>query len=106
MNSSIAAHFHLLCLLHPYYPYLHSLPQSMLPSVVFLGLMVVVSWLIRAEVERVVGGILAETFLGPTISLFVVLVVVLLGRKLAVIMNSGSNTINGLQHQTSGHDSR
>jgi len=78
----------------------------MLPSVVFLGLMVVVSWLIRAEVERVVGGILAETFLGPTISLFVVLVVVLLGRKLAVIMNSDSNTINGLQHQTSGHDSR
>jgi len=65
-----------------------------------------VSWLIRAEVEGVAGGILAETFLGPTISLFVVLVVVLLSRKLAVIMNSGSNTINDLQHQTSGHDNR
>jgi len=40
MNSSIAARFHLFYQLHPCYPYLRSLPQSMLPSVVFLGLMV------------------------------------------------------------------
>jgi hypothetical protein len=70
----------------------------MLSSVVFQGLMVVVSWLIGAEANGVAGGILAATFLSPAVSLFVVLVVVLLGRKPAIMMDSGSNTINSLQH--------
>jgi len=58
----------------------------------------VVSWLIGAKANGVAGDILAATFLSPTVSLFVVLVVVLLGRKPAIMMDSGSNTINSLQH--------
>ena len=50
----------------------------MLPSVVFLGQTTVVSWLIRVEDDGVAGDILATTFLSPTVSPFLVLVVVLL----------------------------
>jgi hypothetical protein len=53
----------------------------MLSSVVFLGLLVVVSRLIGAEDEGVAGGIIAVTFINPAVRSFVVLAVVLLGCK-------------------------
>jgi hypothetical protein len=61
----------------------------MLPSVVFLGQTAVVSWLIGVEDNGVAGGILAATFLSPTVSPFVVLVVVLLGSSPAATVDSG-----------------
>jgi len=63
----------------------------MLPSVVFLGLIAVVSRLVGEKDEGVVGGILATTFLSLTVSSFVVLVVVLLGSNPVVTVDSGSN---------------
>jgi hypothetical protein len=54
----------------------------------------------------VAGVIIAAIFLSLAVSLFIVLMVVLLGRKPAVIVDSGNNTINGLWHQTNGHDNR
>jgi hypothetical protein len=68
----------------------------MLPNVDFLGLMVLVSWLIGAEADWVAGVIITVIFLSLAVSLFMVLMVFLLGHKPAVIVDSGSNTINGL----------
>jgi len=79
--------------------------QYMLPSVVFLGQTVVVSWLIGVKDDRVAGGILAATFLSPTVSLFVVLVVVLLGSP-ATTVDSGKTIHTVVQQQISGHDSK
>jgi uncharacterized Tic20 family protein len=78
----------------------------MLPIVVFLGLLAVVSWLIRAEEEGVASGILKSIFLSPAVSIFVALVVVLLGSKIAVIVDSSSNINNGLQQQINAHDNK
>jgi Na+-driven multidrug efflux pump len=63
----------------------------MLPSVVFLGLIAVVSRLVEEKDEGVVGSILATTFLSLTVSSFVVLVVVLLGSNPTITVDSGSN---------------
>jgi fructose-specific phosphotransferase system IIC component len=68
----------------------------MLPIVVFLGLLVVVSWLIEAEEEGVTGGILELIFPNPVVSIFMALVVVLLGNKIN----------NGLQQQINAHDNK
>jgi hypothetical protein len=68
----------------------------MLPIVVFLGLLVVDSWLIEAEEEGVTGGILELIFLNPVVSIFMALVVVLLGNKIN----------NGLQQQINAHDNK
>ena len=70
---------------------LRSLPQSMLPIVVFIGLIAVVSWLIGVEDEGVAGGILATTFISPVVSSLMVLVVVPLGSNPTVIVDSDSN---------------
>ena len=104
MNSYIAARSPPVCLLHPYCPPLHSLPQYMLPNVVFLGLITVVSRLIRVEDEGMAGGILATTFLSPVVIFFMVLVVVLLGSNPAVTVDSGSTIHTVVQQQISGHD--
>jgi hypothetical protein len=70
--------------------------QPMLPIVVFLGLLAVVSWLIEAEEEEVAGGILKLIFLSPVVSIFMALVVVLLGNKIN----------NCLQQQINAHDNK
>jgi hypothetical protein len=56
----------------------------------------VVSWLIEAEEEGVTGGILELIFLNPVVSIFMALVVVLLGNKIN----------NGLQQQINAHDNK
>jgi hypothetical protein len=78
----------------------------MLPNVVFLGQTTVVSWLIGVEDDGVAGGILAATFLSPTVSPFVVLVVVLLGNSPAATVDSGKTIHTVVQQQISGHDSK
>jgi hypothetical protein len=78
----------------------------MLPSVVFLVLIVVVSQLVEEKDEGVASGILATTFLSLTVRSFMVLVVVLLGNNLAVTVDSGSNIHTVVQQQISGHDSK
>jgi hypothetical protein len=69
----------------------------MLSSVVFLGLLVVVSRLIGAEDEGVAGGIIAVTFINPAVRSFVVLAVVLLGSNPAIMVDSGSNIYTMVQ---------
>jgi uncharacterized membrane protein len=78
----------------------------MLPSVVFLGLITVVSRLIRVEDDGMAGGILATTFLSPVVIFFMVLVVVLLGSNPAVTVDSGSTIHTVVQQQISGHDNK
>jgi len=106
MSSYIVARSPPVCLLHPYSPPLRSLPQYILSSVVFLGLIVVVSQLIGAEDEGVAGGILVTTFLSLVVISLVVLVVVLLDSNPAVTVNSGNTIHTVVQQQISGHDSK
>ena len=78
----------------------------MLPNVVFLGQTAVVSWLIRVEDDGVAGVILAATFLSPTVSPFMVLVVVLLGSSATTTVDNGKTIHTVVYQQISGHDSK
>jgi len=101
MNSYTVSLYNPFQLLHHYCPHLHSLPQPMLPNVAILSLMIVVSWLIGAEEEKVVNDILATIFISPAVSIFI-----LPGSQIAVMVDTGSKNNNGLQQPISGHDNK